>query len=86
MRIGIDASGVSGWRGPSRNIRNIINHLAKMGTGHEFYLFSPYECLKYLDVGGNVKSVLLPYRKMVPWHGFSLPISAKKHKIGRAHV
>ena len=78
MHIGIDASGSSGWRGPGRNIRNIINYLASVGGQNEYYLFAPYDCTKYVNKAQNIKMVVVPYKKFVPWHCWSLPNAVKK--------
>jgi len=81
MRIGIDASGSSGWRGPGRNIRNIIRSLTAAGSEHQFYLFAPYDCAEYVDVPLNATTVIVPHIRSVPWNSFALPFACLRRRI-----
>lgn len=81
MRIGIDASGSSGWRGPGRNIRNIIHSLTAAGAGHQFYLFAPYDCAEYVDVPTNATTVAVPHVRGVPWNSCALPVACMRRKL-----
>lgn len=81
MRIGIDAGGSSGWRGPSRNIRNIINYIASVGGQNEYYLFAPYDCTKYVNNAPNITVVVVPYKKIIPWHSWSLPTAVRRYNL-----
>jgi glycosyltransferase involved in cell wall biosynthesis len=81
VRIGIDASATFGWRGPSRNVKNLIQSLLTVDTQNEYFLFVPGE--PALDLGslGNYRWVVVKKRRFVPWLSFSLPLSARRHQL-----
>jgi glycosyltransferase involved in cell wall biosynthesis len=81
VRIGIDASATFGWRGPSRNVKNLIRSLFTVDTENEYFLFVPGE--PTLDLGplGNYTWVVVKKRRFVPWLSFSLPLSARRHRL-----
>ena len=82
MRIGIDGSGIFGWRGPSRNIRNIIRSLSLCAQGHELFVFltkPPDENFSFRN--NNLTFFILKYVRLVPWLNVTLPLAAKKYHI-----
>lgn len=81
MRIGIDASGIFGWRGPTRNIINIIKSLIINDDVNDYFLFSPLEPNIVLPAKKNYHWVVLPKKRFVPWLSVSLPIMALHKKI-----
>lgn len=81
MRIGIEANGVFGWRGPSRNISNIVRVLPQLAPEHQFFLFASRPLDGHAPQLSNVTCVRVPSRKPVPWMSVSLPLAATKHKL-----
>jgi glycosyltransferase involved in cell wall biosynthesis len=81
LKIGIEANGVLGWRGPSRNIRNLINALSEEGRDNEYFLFACTPIKEYVSGRSNLCSVLVPLKKCIPWLNVSLPIEVRKHRI-----
>ncbi len=81
MKIGIDASGVYGWRGPSRNITNIIKTLIRVDKHNHYYLFTPYDPIPGLTPQNNYEWVKINKIKCISWRSFSLPIAAIIMKI-----
>jgi len=81
MRIGIDASGTYGWRGPSRNISNIIKTLVEIDQVNQYYLFSIKEPEIVLPPKGNYHWMKIPKRRFVPWLNVSLPLAALRNRI-----
>lgn len=81
MRIGIDASGIFGWRGPSRNIRNIIKSLIDVDDFNSYYIFSPEEVSNFLTEKCNYKWVIVKKKGILPWLNLSLPLAMIKNKI-----
>lgn len=82
MKIGIDVTGCVGWRGPSRNARNIIKYLSLVGCEHTFYLYSAIPFRTVLPaLGQNVKWIYLPVHKYAPWLNVTLPLAARKAGI-----
>jgi len=80
MRIGIDASGTFGWRGPSRNIKNLIRQLIRIGGDNHYFLFVPKEPTYELEEKPNFTWVVVKKYKFLPWLNVSLPLSAIRHK------
>lgn len=81
MRIGIDASGTFGWRGPSRNIKNLIRHLIEFDGRNVYYLFVPQQPTYELQARPNFRWVTVNKKRYIPWLNISLPISAVLNKI-----
>lgn len=81
MKIGIDASGTFGWRGPSRNILNLIRALIKLEGKNEYYLFASRESAFELPPKNNYQWITVEKKKFVPWLNVSLPISIQRHKL-----
>lgn len=81
MRIGIDASGIFGWRGPSRNIRNLIRHLLQIDDRNHYFLFVPQEPTLELEEKQNFTWVLIKKKTFVPWLSVVLPLAAIRRKV-----
>jgi len=81
MRIGIDASGIFGWRGPSRNTINLIRHLIESDHKNHYFLFVPKEPDQQFQRTDKYDWVLVEKKKYIPWLNFSLPIASSLHKI-----
>lgn len=81
MRIGIDASGTFGWRGPSRNIKNLIRTLLELDTKNKYFLFVPWEPTFKLEEKSNFTWVVVKKKRLIPWLNISLPLSVIKHNI-----
>lgn len=81
MRIGIDISAASGWRGPSRNVRNLIRGLAEQGARHEFFWFHPFPMERIDHHFDNVKVVHVPLKRGVPWLNVTLPRAIRENKL-----
>lgn len=79
MRIGIDASGVFGWRGPGRNIRNLIRYLLEIDDTNEYFLFFPEK--PSLEFSNKCKQVIVEKKKLLPWLSVSLPVAARKFDL-----
>lgn len=79
MRIGIDASGVFGWRGPGRNIRNLIRSLVEIDDTNEYYLFIPAK--PPFEFGSKCKQIIVEKRKLLPWLTVSLPVAVRKFDL-----
>jgi glycosyltransferase involved in cell wall biosynthesis len=81
MRIGIEANGIFGWRGPSRNTCNLIRSLIEIDEQNEYYLFTAYEPNLKLPPKENFEWVWRRKRRFVPWLNVSLPLSVIKYNI-----
>ncbi len=81
MRIGVDASGIFGWRGPSRNIRNLILHLLEIDIDNQYFLFVPDNPTFKLPHRDNYKWVVIKKHKYLPWVNVTLPLSCLSHHI-----
>ncbi len=81
MRIGIEANAVFGWRGPSRNTRNLIRSLVEIDDENQYYLFTAYEPNLKLPPKENYKWVWRKKRRFVPWLNVSLPLSVIRYNI-----
>lgn len=81
MRIGIDATGAAGWRGPSRNIRNLIKYLSAVSGNHELYLYSNADLKDHVQAGGTAVHVILPHQRGVSWYNVTLPLKVIRDKI-----
>jgi glycosyltransferase involved in cell wall biosynthesis len=81
MRIGIDANGIFGWRGPSRNTINLIRSLIEIDDKNQYYLFTAYKPSLKLPPKENYQWVWRKKRRFVPWLNVSLPLSVIKHDI-----
>lgn len=81
MRIGIDASGIFGWRGPSRNIRNIIRSLIDTDDINTYFIYTPFEVNDYLSKKDNHRWIVVNKTTILPWLNFSLPIAMLKSNV-----
>jgi len=81
MRIGIEANGIFGWRGPSRNTRNIIRSLIETDSKNQYYLFTAFEPNLELPQKENYRWVRVKKRRFIPWLNISLPLAVIKNKI-----
>jgi glycosyltransferase involved in cell wall biosynthesis len=81
MKIGIDASGIYGWRGPSRNVKNLIKSLSYLDVKNEYYLFAPQIPPSDLVLNKKFNWVYIKNRKGLPWINFLLPITVLKYKL-----
>lgn len=80
MKIGIDASGIYGWRGPSRNIRNIIRSLIENDDSNYYLLFTYKQPDYDMPKKNNFCWVQVNKSKFIPWLNVLLPISVIIHK------
>ena len=76
MKIGIEACGIFGWRGPGRNIRNLIFSLLEADKENEYYLFVDKE--PQISFGHNSKIIIVKKRKFIPWLNLSLPLAVRR--------
>jgi glycosyltransferase involved in cell wall biosynthesis len=81
LKIGIDATGMTGWRGPSRNIRNTVLYLTNINKNHDITIYSDTDITEYIGEGINAKIIILPYRKYISWYNITLPLRVIKDKI-----
>jgi glycosyltransferase involved in cell wall biosynthesis len=81
MIIGIDGSGVYGWRGPSRNIRSLITNLVAGKRENSCVIFSPEKPTAELSDKPGFQWIIVKAGKFVPWHSISLPLAAMMHKV-----
>ena len=81
MRIGIEANGVFGWRGPSRNINSIIQVLGEIDKENEYYLFTGQSSMDYIPKKDNLHPICVPSKKNIPWLSVSLPLAVRKYKL-----
>lgn len=81
MRIGIDVSSVSGWRGPSRNVNNLIRTLSTIGPDHKFFWFHPLP-IEWTNIQNkNIATVYVPIKRGMPWLNITLPLSVRKYNL-----
>lgn len=81
MRIGIEANGIFGWRGPSRNTRNLIRSLIEIDNENQYYLFTAYEPNLNLPPKENYQWVWRKKRRFVPWLNVSLPLTVIRNHV-----
>lgn len=81
IKIGIEADGAIGWRGPGRNIRNLVNHMIKLAPEYEFYIYSFNDLRNNIYSDKNVKFIKLPNIPLIPKSNLILPIAVINNKI-----
>lgn len=81
LKIGIEADGALGWRGPGRNIRNLINHITQSDTDNEYYIFSFNDMRNHINQRENTRFIRLPKLPIIPKSNLLLPLTAIYNKI-----
>jgi glycosyltransferase involved in cell wall biosynthesis len=81
MRIGIEGDGLFGWRGPSRNIRNMVATLPLVDRENEYVVFTSNSDRDVPLPDGRISLARVPKRPGIPWMNVSLPREALRRRI-----